>query len=377
MKIISLGTIDKKILFAIIGGCFKMIANIVLYHSDASIVSHPCILGINTSLGIFLSVFPFLYINRTKLICKKKEKEDILIYNFPGTNNNNNKFILIILVSILDFIQKFISLFFVKLFLENFWIFDSFFLLIFSRIILNEKQYLHHFISLVAIIIIGIILIVINYHGEEIPFLKVFVTLLIEIIYSLENVISKFIMNTKYYTPYIICATAGTLELILFIIILIIFTQIPISCIDYMNCFNDTYVDDISDYFENITFKEILIFILVMFSRLIFLLFGFLLIDAFTPIHLILILIIGEISFLFVDAYDWKLYLKLVFFIILIFFILIFTEIIELNVWNIQKNTKKNIFQRSNSERNNIDQMIMLINLFILFNNIIILLLFI
>ena len=83
---------------------------------------------------------------------------------------------------------------------------------------MNERQYLHHFISLVAIIIIGIILIVINYHGEEIPFLKVFVTLLIEIIYSLENVISKFIMNTKYYTPYIICATAGTLELILFII---------------------------------------------------------------------------------------------------------------------------------------------------------------
>ena len=93
-----------------------------------------------------------------------------------------------------------------------------------------------------------------------------------------------------------------------------------------------------------------MVFILCMLSRCIFILFGYIIVEYFTPAHVILLLIIGEVSFLFIDDYDWKLYVKIVFFVFLVFFILIFVEIIELNIFGLQKNTKKNISNRSKKE---------------------------
>ena len=61
MPIISLGIINKKILFAVISGLFKLIANTILYHSDAKMKAHPCILGINSGLGLMLAVIPHIY----------------------------------------------------------------------------------------------------------------------------------------------------------------------------------------------------------------------------------------------------------------------------------------------------------------------------
>ncbi len=66
--------------------------------------------------------------------------------------------------------------------------------------------------------------------------------------------------------------------------------------------------------------------------------------------HTVLILIIGEVSFLFISDYNWKLYVKIFFFIFLIFFVLIFTEIIEINLFGLQLNTKKNITKRSEED---------------------------
>ena len=117
-----------------------------------------------------------------------------------------------------------------------------------------------------------------------------------------------------------------------------------------MNYLNEEYIDNFYIYIDKINLHEVLIFILSMFGRCIFILFGYVLVDYFTPLHIVLILIIGEISFLFNDEYNWKLYLKIVFFVFLIFFILIFLEIIELNLCGLQQNTKKNISDRSEKE---------------------------
>ena len=117
-----------------------------------------------------------------------------------------------------------------------------------------------------------------------------------------------------------------------------------------MNYLNEEYIDNFYIYIDKINLYEVLIFILSMFGRCIFILFGYVLVDYFTPLHIVLILIIGEISFLFNDEYNWKLYLKIVFFVFLIFFILIFLEIIELNLCGLQQNTKKNISDRSEKE---------------------------
>ena len=315
--------------------------------------SHPCIIGINAGMGLCLSFFPFLYLElrkrkiKTDLNKTPTVKDDFLIYNNPEEDAKGRKHIYILVISLCDCGQKITTVFFLQQFLENFWIFDSLLLLLFSFIILKTKFYVHHFLSLIMIIIIGIVLIAINYYDNDITFFKVFITLLTEIFYCLENVICKFVMEIKFCSPYEVCFKLGFIELIIFIILLIIFSNIPITAIDIVNKFSDKYIDDFSEYIESLDLEEILIFILLLFLRCIFILFGFIITDYFTPAHIVLILIIGESSFLFIDEDNWKLYIKISFFIILIFFILIFIEILELNIFGLQKDTKRNIIKRS------------------------------
>ena len=57
---IVLGNINKNILFAIIGGVFKLIAEYILFRVKGKIGGHPFILGLNAGLGMLLSFFPFL-----------------------------------------------------------------------------------------------------------------------------------------------------------------------------------------------------------------------------------------------------------------------------------------------------------------------------
>ena len=355
MAILSLGAINKKILIAVFGGLFKLVANIILYHSEVKMKTHPCILGINAGIGLSLSFFPYIYL--LFLNCKTfkfDSNNDYLIYNDTLHKINDLKrkkrICYILEIAILDFLQKFLTFFFVDFYVENLWIFDSLLILIFSYFILKTKIYRHHFISLIMIIIIGIILIIINSYDKEVNFLDFFITLLTEVFYSLENVICKLATDVKFSSPYQVCFWVGFFELIIFISLLIFFTNFPISGIKYMNNFNDDYIDNYYSYIDILDYKEIFIFILSMFTRCVFILFGFIITNYFTPAHIVLILIIGEVSFLFVEDYNWKLYLKIIFFIILLICILIFVEILELNIFGLQQNTKKNIINRSKNE---------------------------
>ena len=358
MAIISLGAINKRILFAVFGGGFKIIVNIILYHSEIKMQNHPCILGINAGLGLCLSIFPLLYLKfRNRKINSSNSSLSItedLIYNdsisLMKDRKNKRRHYYMLSIAILDFLQKFLTFFYVKYFLENFWIFDSFLILLFSFLILKTKVYKHHFYSLIMIIIIGIILNVINYHDSEVTILHVVITLLTEIFYCLENVICKLAMDVKFSSPYEVCFLVGLFELIIFTLLLILFTNVSITGSENMNYLNEEYIDNFYIYIDKINLHEVLVFFLSMFGRCIFILFGYVLVDYFTPLHIVLILIIGEISFLFNDEYNWKLYLKIVFFVFLIFFILIFLEIIELNLCGLQQNTKKNISDRSEKE---------------------------
>ena len=359
MPFIGLGTINKKVLFAVFGGGFKLVANIILYRTEVKMNSHPCILGINAGLGLSLSIIPLLIL-QIKNNCQinfnlSSEINDTpLIYYdsfaYVKDQKRKKKFLYILMISILDFLQKFLTFFYKDLFIENFWIFDSFLILCFSILILKIKVYAHHFFSLIMIIIIGIVLNVINNYDKNIKILQILITLFTEIFYCLENVICKFAMDVKFSTPYEICFLVGVFELIIFIIFLIIFSNVPMKPSENINHVNDNYIDDFSAYINKLDFKESMVFILCMLLRCIFILFGYIIVEYFTPAHVILILIIGEVSFLFIDVYDWKLYVQIVFFVFLVFFILIFVEIIELNVFGLQKNTKKNISNRSEKE---------------------------
>ena len=89
-----------------------------------------------------------------------------------------------------------------------------------------------------------------------------------------------------------------------------------------------------------------------MIGRVLFNLFSHITIKYFTSSHVFLILIMGEISSL-----DWRkknfgeIVTSIVIFFIEFIMIFIFCEIIELNFCGLEKNTRKNIQERAQSEQ--------------------------
>ena len=78
MPIISFGTIDKKILFAVCSGIFKFICDFMLFRSKSKMKSHPCIFGINAGIGLSLAIIPLVYI-------KMRSRRKNLINFTPNT----------------------------------------------------------------------------------------------------------------------------------------------------------------------------------------------------------------------------------------------------------------------------------------------------
>ena len=169
MAIISFGNINKKILFAIFGGIFKLLSDLLIKFLRKSkkieIREHPFILGINAGLGYCISFIPFLIFKRNYDYLKQKnfDVDKKLIYNETDDyflEKREKKFRPWLIIAFCDFFQKLLSFIYISLY--NFWMFDILFILIFSHFILKVKLYKHHFISLMLIIIFGIIINIIN-----------------------------------------------------------------------------------------------------------------------------------------------------------------------------------------------------------------------
>ena len=148
--------------------------------------------------------------------------------------------------------------------------------------------------------------------------------------YSIKNVINKYSIEYHFCLPYEIGFYEGFFALVLNIILLYF-----------------TSLDNFHKYYRDLNKEEILIFILIMICRWFFNLFGLLIVKEYTPSHVVLMLIIGEIAFIFFISVIWKLIITIIIFLILLFMLLVFTEIIELNFWGLQYDTKKNITERA------------------------------
>ena len=89
-------------------------------------------------------------------------------------------------------------------------------------------------------------------------------------------------------------------------------------------------------------------FIITMLSRWIFSLFALFTIKYYTPSHVILLLILGEIQNTFFDIKN--IYIRVIAIVIYFFLfslLLIFTEIIILRFWGLEKDTKIMIASRA------------------------------
>ena len=323
---------------------------------NINLQNHPFIFGMNAGLGLCLSFIPYLIFkkNYDNLEQRKISEDEKLIYNDTEDiiyEKRENKHYPLLIISFCDFSQKFLS--FIYRGLDNFWIFDILFIMIFSYFILKMKLYTHHFISLILIIIFGIVIIIIYNLNEETNwklFFQILNTLIIEIIFSLEIVVAKYAIEIKYCSPYEICLFCGIFILIIFSLLLIIFTFIPMSEIKYIKKVEykgKIYVDNFIYYFSNLSLMEIIYFIIQMINRFGFNIFCLLTTKYCTPSHIVIILIIGEIYFGVETEPLWTAILEYIIYVFLVFTMLIFLEIIEINCYGLQKNTEKNIISRA------------------------------
>ena len=97
---------------------------------------------------------------------------------------------------------------------------------------------------------------------------------------------------------------------------------------------------------------EGLLFALSAVGRLISSISGHIVIKQYTAPHIVLILVLGEIFLPLRESGDWHNIVQFILFCFVLVMSLIFTEIIEINTCDFEKNTRKNIFLRGISESN-------------------------
>ncbi len=227
---------------------------------------------------------------------------------------------------------------------------------IFSRIILKEDIYKHHYFSLtigiVGIIIISIpVWLVVSINDIKLIILN----FLAALSYSLFFVIIKYVIQEFYISIFKICLIVNLLS------ILFVFLGFMIhSLIEY----NDlSYFEDIFE-FSNIenTGLFILFFILAFLFSVISEVLLLLVIFYFSPILLISTEIISPfLLWIFYTIKDGESMPDIIIYpigyLIVVFASLIYNEIIIFNCWGLSKNTKKFIKQRLYSDASNLKKM--------------------
>lgn len=228
--------------------------------------------------------------------------------------------------------------------------FEIIYYLIFGKIILDNKIYRHHFISLI-IILFNLMLLIINYtHYFKKKTLKVVIyNIIYNFLFCLSYVSGKKYLNIYYIPPYQLMVNIGLITSI----IILIYDIITFSII---NKDKSDFYGVILGFKNNSNFSNILLYItdiiLYFFSNI-----GiWLTVYYFTPFHFIISESLCEYIYYTYDYLDGGKYEKadvlLYFFVYVInlFFIFVFNEIIILNFWGLSYNTTNNIKKREKKD---------------------------
>ena len=337
--ILRLGTINKNIFSIMIGGVFAFSARLLLAF-ELMIFQHPILINIFISAGKIFALIPFVIlkirvkknkisnenngsINIKKFIHKTQMKELI-----------KGKWIYILLSSLTSFIQSILLLYTLEI-KTNFWIVEIVFTSLFYYLILKVKLYKHHYLSIIIIVSTGIILDLVfkNLQNDLInSWLLFLLRLFREIVFSLREVIEKYAMEKKFCSVYEIFFYSGLINLILF------------GIFGILNYYYFS-LDNFEEYFNKFNNREILISLGVTITQ-----FGLYLCILFTnnnytPCHVFIIYIFGQLAY-YTD-FSTNSIIFIICLIFILFISLIFNEIIELNCFGLEKNTRQNIARRA------------------------------
>ena len=346
MACISLGKIDKNIIPIIVGSIFCFL-NRLLNEAKPEIYENTILTNIVISLSRFLTIIPLI-------IFKIKFKQDRSYNDKNNNSDKNSKSIVLIyknnriyvkgvakyvlLSAVIYLIQ---SIFFALAFkaTTNAWIWYILIASIFYYLMFKVRLYKHHYLSIFFIIVIGTVIdltteaIIVDANNEPLALVSKYIK---EILFSLYNVIAKYVMEKKYISVYEFSFYIGAFNLI----VLIIF-----SIFDYY--FFHIY-SNYGDILSNLGGIEILKVLGVLFTQVGINLGTLFTTKNYSPCHVFIIFVFGQVTYYI----NFDIYRGLVIscLIIILFFSLIFSEIIEINLFGLSHNTKRNIIGRSESE---------------------------
>ena len=204
--------------------------------------------------------------------------------------------------------------------------------------IFKIKLYIHHYLSIVLIILLGLAidLITKNLQNEivEEP-LKLSMKFVRQILFPLYNVIAKYVMEQKYVSVYEFSFYVGLFNLI----VLLIF-----SIFDYYFLKWTPF----EKFFNNFDKKQLLLLLGIIFSQLGINITTLLTTKNNSPCHIFIIFVFGQIAY-YID-FSGISTVVIILLIIILFLSLIFNEIIEINFCKLSYNTKRNIAKRAEVE---------------------------
>ena len=150
-------------------------------------------------------------------------------------------------------------------------------------------------------------------------------------------------MEKNFCSPYEICLWEGLINFILFSICLLVLNALGLTIGDII------YPENFFDYYNNFDLNDIIVILINVFASFFYNILVLITCNEYTPVHVLIILIINE-SYYYFKFIENNLILNITgFCILLLLFIvfLVFIEMIEFNIYEISRNTIKNISIRA------------------------------
>ena len=369
-KLISLGKTNKKIFLIISAVIFKIFVwqfeQLSYFDEGDTILRFNNILkSFFYSLGLLLSFSLYLiYIKcnkstKEKLYIEKNNYTLVSISKSIKTVSKLEKFLWILIISVIDFISNLIGsiIGFGLLYTPSSWTINIIVMSLYSYCILKIKLYKHHYLSIILfsflLIIYNLIqhIIILQYNDSflETSFYYYIFDFIAITLNCLVYVLYKKFMQKTYLKPFEILFFQGLIELILLSILIVILVKCEVIYI-------------LEYFYEWIKEIGVIYYILLIFFNFGYYSHIYIIIDIFSPFHVFLIVFsfyalfyVYESASFLSKKFDYINVVYLIIMGLILFFTLVFIEIIELNCFGLSNMTKKNIELRAiiDSEINN------------------------
>ena len=356
MAFIGLGKINKNLIPLSLSSIFCFLNRLLNQYQGTDLFKNVILTNIFISGANLLIIIPYLiYKYRYKKLKQKKRLENI---DYKNTNETkfeyifeevsdiayvNHKSFYVIIIALLFFANYYMFIYTINL-KCNTWIMYILFTSIIYYLVFKSKLHRHQYLSITLILFLGITtdIILESYKADvENDYSLILFSLLRILLLSIIYVLVKYTIEKKYVSLYAIGFFTGIINLFLFII----FAIIDSNCI---------HMFKYQEYFDKFDYIELLIILGLMATQLGLYTTLFFVDKNDSPCHIFIVFVFGQFAYYF-QGFKWteKTVLVIVFLILMLFFSLVFNEIIELKFCGLSFNTKKNIICRAENEVEN------------------------